>query len=73
MLLINCIYRHLKKCGEQTAIIWEGDNPYDDKKIVYNELYELASLSARQCDEEVWRQEGDRVTIYMPMILEVCC
>ena len=36
----NCVDRHLKKRGDQTAIIWEGDNPYDDKKITYNELYE---------------------------------
>ena len=33
---VNCIDRHLKKRGNQTAIIWEGDNPYDDKKITYN-------------------------------------
>ncbi|OWK20380.1 hypothetical protein AJ88_30115 [Mesorhizobium amorphae CCBAU 01583] len=35
----NCIDRHLKKRGDQTAIIWEGDNPYDDRKVTYNELY----------------------------------
>ncbi len=31
--------RHLKKRANQTAIIWEGDNPYDDKKITYGELH----------------------------------
>ena len=36
----NCIDRHLKDRGEQVAIIWEGDNPYDDKKVTYNELYD---------------------------------
>ena len=35
----NCIDRHLKKRGNQVAIIWEGDNPYDDKKITYKELH----------------------------------
>ena len=53
----NCIDRHLKKRGNQVAIIWEGDNPYDDKKITYSELYE-PRLPARQCDEEARRQEG---------------
>ena len=65
----NCIDRHLKKRGDQVAIIWEGDNPYDDKKITYNELYahvcRLANvLKARGV------KKGDRVTIYMPMIPE---
>ncbi|MCO6386998.1 acetate--CoA ligase [Aliihoeflea sp. 40Bstr573] len=65
----NCIDRHLEKRGDQVAIIWEGDNPYDDKKITYNELYEhvcrLANvLKARGV------KKGDRVTIYMPMIPE---
>ncbi len=65
----NCIDRHLKKRGDQVAIIWEGDNPYDDKKITYNELYDhvcrLANvLKARGV------KKGDRVTIYMPMIPE---
>jgi acyl-coenzyme A synthetase/AMP-(fatty) acid ligase len=49
--LHNCIDRHLKKRGDQVAIIWEGDNPYDDKKITYNELHEHV-CKLRQCDEE---------------------
>lgn len=36
----NCIDRHLKTHGDKIALIWEGDNPYHDKKITYNELYE---------------------------------
>ena len=65
----NCIDRHLKKRGNQVAIIWEGDNPYDDKKITYAELHEhvcrLANvLKARGV------KKGDRVTIYLPMIPE---
>jgi acetyl-CoA synthetase len=65
----NCIDRHLKKRGDQVAIIWEGDNPYDDKKITYNELYEhVCKLSNVLKSNGV--KKGDRVTIYMPMIPE---
>ncbi|WP_018690167.1 acetate--CoA ligase [Ahrensia kielensis] len=65
----NCIDRHLKKRGNQVAIIWEGDNPYDDKKITYNELYEqVCRLSNVMKKNGV--KKGDRVTIYMPMIPE---
>ena len=65
----NCIDRHLKKRGDQTAIIWEGDNPYDDKKITYKELYgHVCRLSNVMKSHGV--RKGDRVTIYMPMIPE---
>ncbi|MDI6028663.1 acetate--CoA ligase [Corticibacterium sp. UT-5YL-CI-8] len=65
----NCIDRHLKKRGNQTAIIWEGDNPYDDKKITYNELYEHVCRLANVMKKRGVKK-GDRVTIYMPMIPE---
>ena len=65
----NCIDRHLKKRGDQTAIIWEGDNPYDDKKITYNELYEHVCRLANVLKKHGVKK-GDRVTIYMPMIPE---
>ncbi|TPK91704.1 acetate--CoA ligase [Mesorhizobium sp. B2-4-12] len=65
----NCIDRHLKKRGNQTAIIWEGDNPYDDKKITYNELYEHVCRLANVMKKHGVKK-GDRVTIYMPMIPE---
>ncbi len=65
----NCIDRHLKKRGDQVAIIWEGDNPYDDKKVTYNELYDqVCRLSNVMKKQGV--KKGDRVTIYMPMIVE---
>ncbi|ESY64495.1 MULTISPECIES: acetate--CoA ligase [unclassified Mesorhizobium] len=66
---VNCIDRHLKKRGNQTAIIWEGDNPYDDKKITYNELYEHVCRLANVMRKHGVKK-GDRVTIYMPMIPE---
>jgi acetyl-CoA synthetase len=65
----NCIDRHLKKRANQTAIIWEGDNPYDDKKVTYGELYEQVCRLANVLKSHGVRK-GDRVTIYMPMIPE---
>jgi acetyl-CoA synthetase len=65
----NCIDRHLEKRGNQTAIIWEGDNPFDDKKITYNELYEHVCRLANVMKKHGVKK-GDRVTIYMPMIPE---
>ena len=65
----NCIDRHLEKRAEQTAIIWEGDEPSDDKKITYRQLHNHVcrlsnALKARGVSK------GDRVCIYMPMIPE---
>ncbi|RLP26039.1 acetate--CoA ligase [Mesorhizobium sp. YM1C-6-2] len=65
----NCIDRHLKKRGDQVAIIWEGDNPYDEKKVTYNELHEHVCRFANVLKKHGVKK-GDRVTIYMPMILE---
>jgi len=65
----NCIDRHLNSRGDQVAIIWEGDDPNDDKKITYNELYEeVAKLGNALKARGV--KKGDRVCIYMPMIPE---
>ncbi|MDP2120126.1 MAG: acetate--CoA ligase [Hoeflea sp.] len=65
----NCIDRHLEKRGDQVAIIWEGDNPYDDKKITYRELYDKVCRLANVMKSRGVKK-GDRVTIYMPMIPE---
>ena len=65
----NCIDRHLKKRANQTAIIWEGDNPYDDKKITYAELHAQVCRFANVMKRN-GVAKGDRVTIYMPMIPE---
>ena len=65
----NCIDRHLEKRGDQVAIIWEGDNPYDDKKITYRELYDRVCRLANVMKSNGVKK-GDRVTIYMPMIPE---
>jgi acetyl-CoA synthetase len=65
----NCIDRHLKRRASQTAIIWEGDNPYDDKKITYGELHAQVCRMANVMKRHGVKK-GDRVTIYMPMIPE---
>ncbi|MFC6488593.1 acetate--CoA ligase [Nitratireductor sp. GCM10026969] len=65
----NCIDRHLEKRGDQTAIIWEGDDPSDDKKITYRQLYEHVCRLANVLKSHGVKK-GDRVTIYMPMIPE---
>jgi acetyl-CoA synthetase len=65
----NCIDRHLKKRANQTAIIWEGDNPYDDKKITYQELHDHVCRLANVMKKHGVKK-GDRVTLYMPMIPE---
>jgi len=65
----NCLDRHLENRGDQVAIVWEGDDPSDDKKITYRELHEEVcrfgnALKARGV------KKGDRVSIYMPMVPE---
>ena len=65
----NCIDRHLETRADQTAIIWEGDDPNDDKHITYAELHaEVCKFSNALKTRGV--QKGDRVCIYMPMIPE---
>ncbi len=65
----NCIDRHLKKRGKQVAILWEGDDPKDDKKITYKELHAEVCRFANVLKKRGVKK-GDRVTIYLPMIPE---
>ena len=65
----NCIDRHLPKRAKQTAIIWEGDEPDQDKHISYQELLEHVSKFANALKDRGIKK-GDRVIIYMPMIPE---
>src|SRR6202011_5016243 len=65
----NCIDRHLAKRADQVAIIWEGDDPKDDKKITYRQLHdEVCRFANILRNRNV--KKGDRVTIYLPMIPE---
>ena len=66
----NCLDRHLDTRGDQVAIIWEGDNPAEDKKITYRELHEEVCKFANALKARGVKK-GDRVSIYMQMIAEV--
>src|SRR3569833_1093567 len=65
----NCIDRHLETRGDQTAIIWEGDDPSESRHITYRELHdEVCKMANILRLRNV--KKGDRVTIYLPMIPE---
>ena len=65
----NCIDRHLETRGDQVAIIWEGDDPSESKKITYKQLHEEVSRLANVY-KELGVKKGDRICLYMPMIPE---
>ncbi len=65
----NCLDRHLASRGEQTAIIWEGDNPENSRNITYAELHAEVCQFANAMKQRGIKK-GDVVTIYMPMIPE---
>ena len=65
----NCVDRHLKNYSNKTAIIWEGDNPEDNKKISFEELHKNVCKFANLLKSRKIKK-GDRVCIYMPMIPE---
>ncbi|GGJ08503.1 acetate--CoA ligase [Halopseudomonas pertucinogena] len=66
---VNCIDRHLKKRANQTAIIWEGDNPDESRHITYRELHDEVCRLANVLKQR-GVGKGDRVCLYMPMIPE---
>tara|TARA_B100000530_G_C15919819_1_gene472714 strand:- start:128 stop:2074 length:1947 start_codon:yes stop_codon:yes gene_type:complete len=65
----NCLDRHLEIRGEQTAIIWEGDDPSEEENITYKELHNRVCRFGNAL-RNLGIKKGDRVTIYMPMIPE---
>ncbi|MDC3023388.1 acetate--CoA ligase [Pelagibacteraceae bacterium] len=66
----NCIDRHAEENPDKIAIIWEGDNPNDSKKITYKELLLNVSKAANVL-KKIGVKKGDRVTIYLTMIPEL--
>ncbi len=66
---VNCVDRHLETRGEQIAIIWEGDDPSDDTRITYRELYKNVCRLGNAL-RSLGVSKGDVVTIYMPMVPE---
>ena len=65
----NCIDRHLETRGDKPAIIWEGDDPSDSHTLTYRQLHSAVCKFANVL-KEMGVKKGDRVTIYLPMILE---
>ena len=65
----NCLDRHLKTRANQTAIIWEGDDPKQSKHVTYAELHEMTCKLANAM-KTLGVSKGDRVCIYLPMIIE---
>jgi acetyl-CoA synthetase len=65
----NCLDRHLEQRADQTAIIWEGDDPGEDRRITYAELHQEVCKFANVLKSR-GVSKGDRVSIYMPMIPE---
>ena len=65
----NCLDRHLEKRADQVAIIWEGDDPSEDRKITYAALHEEVCKFANVLKDRGVKK-GDRIAIYMPMIPE---
>ena len=65
----NCLDRHLEKRGDKPALIWEGDSPDETHTLTYRELHTAVCKFANVL-KEMGVKKGDRVTLYMPMILE---
>jgi len=66
----NCLDRHLSTRGNQTAIIWEGNEPGEQREISYNELHQEVSKFSNVLKSRGVKK-GDRVSIYLPMIPEL--
>ncbi|KAA2213948.1 acetate--CoA ligase [Teichococcus oryzae] len=66
---VSCLDKHLAERGDQVAIIWEGDDPNSDSKVTYRELHQRVCRMANAL-RSLGVKKGDRVTLYLPMIVE---
>jgi acetyl-CoA synthetase len=66
---VSCLDRHLEKRGDQVALIWEGDDPSSDVKVTYRDLHARVCRLANAM-KALGVKKGDRVTLYLPMIIE---
>ena len=66
---VSCLDRHLATRGDQVAIIWEGDDPDTSLKVTYRELHEKVCRLANAL-KALGAKKGDRITIYLPMVVE---
>ena len=69
-ITVNCLDRHLEKRGDQTAILWEGNEPGDNLRLTYRELHEEVCKFANVLKNHGVKK-GDRISIYMPMVVEL--
>ena len=65
----NCLDRHLPEKANQIAIIWEGDDPDSSQSVTYKELHEMVCKFSNVM-RDLGVQKGDRICLYMPMIIE---
>ncbi len=65
----SCLDRHLQTRPDQVAIIWEGDNPSDQRSVTYRELHAEVCRLANAL-RSLGVKKGDRITIYLPMVVE---
>ena len=65
----NCLDRHLPQRANQIAIIWEGDDPDSSQSVTYKELHEMVCKFSNGM-RDLGVQKGDRICLYMPMIIE---
>ncbi len=65
----NCVDRHVEARGDKVAILWEGDDPSESRRITYRELHREVQVFANVL-LSLGVEKGDRVTLYMPMIPE---
>ena len=66
----NCLDRHLETRGDQTAILWEGNEPGENKSLTYKELHREVCKFANVLKSHGVKK-GDRISIYMPMVIEL--
>ena len=69
-IAVNCIDRHLETRGEQTAILWEGNEPGENRSLTYSQLYAKVCRFSNVLKKH-GVQKGDRISIYMPMVPEL--
>jgi acetyl-CoA synthetase len=65
----NCLDRHLPERANQVAIIWEGDDPDSSQSVTYKELHEMVCKFSNGM-RDLGVEKGDRICLYMPMIIE---
>ena len=69
-ITVNCLDRHLEKRGDQTAILWEGNEPGDNISLTYLQLHEEVCKFSNVLKTHGVKK-GDRISIYMPMVIEL--